>query len=249
VAIQKTQGFILNREDIRETSLVVTIFTRDFGKLKFISKGVRTAEQRFISAYELFALDDIVFYERRKKGLFLLSQCELVDYFPVIRNSLERMSYAAYFAQFTDAVTPAGEKNEKIYWLLEKSLRLLSGEASPKRVARIFEIKLLSLLGLMPKLRSCAGCDTKVTRIDRFSVSMGGVLCDACRLKDKGAKSVLPGTANFISHIEQSPFEKIGQVKVAKAVGSEVEGLLRTFIDYHLDVKLKSLEFIWKIGV
>ena len=82
MALQKTQGVVLKREDIRETSVILTLYTRDFGKLNFISKGVRKPEEKFISAYELFALDNIVFYERKKKDLFLLSQCELINFFP-----------------------------------------------------------------------------------------------------------------------------------------------------------------------
>ena len=67
MSIQKTRSFILNREDIRETSVLLTAYTEDFGKIRLISKGVRSPEQKFISAYELFALDDIVFYEKKKK--------------------------------------------------------------------------------------------------------------------------------------------------------------------------------------
>ena len=70
MAIQKTQGFVLRRDDLRETSVILTVYTRDFGKLKLITKGVRSPEQRSLSSYELFALDEIVFYEKRKKNIF-----------------------------------------------------------------------------------------------------------------------------------------------------------------------------------
>ena len=155
MAIHKTQGFILRREDIRETSILLTVYSRDFGKLKLISKGARSPEQRFVSAYELFALDEIIFYEKKKKNVFLLSQCELIDFSPRIRESLERISYASYFIELLDAVTPFGEKNTSLYGLLEKGILFLSEGASPKRAARIFEIKLLSILGIMPELASC----------------------------------------------------------------------------------------------
>jgi len=251
MAVHKTQGFVLKKEDVRETSVFLTLYTRDFGKIRLTSKGVRSPEQKFLSAYELFALDEIVFYERKRKGFFLLSQCELVDYFSAIRESLERISYAAYFVELVDCVTVPLEKNVRLYELLLKSLEFLSGRASPKRVARIFEIKLLSFLGLMPRLASCAGCDRALGKEApaRFSFSSGGVLCESCFDKDKRARSVLPGTVNFISRIENLPFDKVGQIKVSQKVGSEVERLLKDFINYHLDLKLRTREFIAKVGV
>jgi len=250
MALQKTQGFILRKQDLRETSIILTVYTRDFGKLRLVSKGVRVPEARFMSAYELLALDDIVFYERKKRSLFFLSQCDLINYFPRVRESLDRISYAIYFAEFLDAATPAGDRNKEIYKLLSDSLFLLSSKASPKRVARIFEIKLLSVLGLMPRLKACVACNRAIEKGRvRFSFSSGGVLCEACFAKDKSAKPVLPGTINFISHIENLPFERIKHIKVTRRVGMEVERLLRRFIDYHLDLRLKSMEFIGKVGV
>ncbi|MCQ9206818.1 MAG: DNA repair protein RecO [Omnitrophica bacterium] len=246
--IQKTRGFILQRVDIRETSVALHVYTRDFGKIKLISKGVRSPEHRFVSAYELFALDEIVFYEKKKRDYFLLSQCELLEYFHGIRATLPRISYASYFVELLNFVTQPGEKNEALYELLRNSLTLLSGTASPKRVARIFEIKLLSILGHMPRLKSCASCGKKPeNQRTRFSLVRGGVLCENCFGSDKRALPVLAGTVNFISHIESLPFDKITHIKVAKGVGLEVERLLGSFINYHLNVKLKSAEFIAKI--
>jgi len=250
MAIQKTQGFVLRRDDIRETSILLTAYTRDFGKIKLISKGVRSPEQRFISAYEILALDDLVFYERKKGDFFLLSQCELVNFFPKIREALDRISYASYFCEFLNAVTQAGDINADLYELLFNTLALLSTDASPKRVARIFEIRILSILGLMPSLKQCVGCEKEIDKEKtRFSLRLGGALCDRCFSRDKGARPILAGSINFISHIESMPFDRIKHIKVAKRVGGEVERLLRAFINYHLDIRLRSREFITKVGV
>ena len=248
--IQKTRGFILQRIDIRETSVLLHVYTRDFGKIRLISKGVRSPEHRFVSAYELFALSEIVFYEKKKKDYFLLSQCELVEYFHGVRTALPRISYASYFVELLNSVTQPGEKNEALYELLHNSLALLAGKASPKRAARIFEIKLLSILGHMPRLKSCAGCGKEPeNQKARVSLARGGVLCENCFGSDARAQPILAGTINFISHIESLPFDKITNIKVAKGVGLEVERLLGSFIRYHLDVRLKSAEFMTKIGI
>lgn len=250
MAIQKTQGFVLRRDDLRETSVILTVYTRDFGKLKLITKGVRSPEQRSLSSYELFALDEIVFYEKRKKNIFFLSQCELIKFFPKVRESLERISYATYFIELLDRVTVVGEGSPTLYRLLENCMELLSTKASPKRVARIFEIKLLSALGFMPRLASCVNCDSGLEQARaRFSLSCGGVLCETCFAKDRHARPILPGTINFIARINDLPFDKLKNIKVAKRVGGEVETFLKSFINYHLDIRPRSMEFIGKVGL
>jgi len=250
MAVHRTKGFVLRREDVRETSILLTVYTKDYGKLKLLSKGVRTPEQRFISSYELFALDDIVFYERKKKGFFFLSQCELLDFFPKARESLERLSYASYFVELLDLVTVQGEAGPELFTLLGNCLSFLSERASPKRVARVFEIKLLSALGHMPRIRQCASCAVLLKEAKtKFSLTAGGLLCEKCVSGDRKAKPVLQGTINFMRHIEDLPFERLKHIKVSNKVGSEVERLLRGFITYHLDVKPRSAEFITKVGV
>ena len=250
MAVQRTLGVVLKRDEIRETSVLLTVYTEDFGKLKFLSKGVRSPDQKFISAYELLALCDIVFYEKKRKGFLFLSQCELVDFFPKVRESLDKLSYGVYLADLVNSVTPFAEKNKVLYNLLVECLTLLSGKASSRRVARIFEIKLLSTLGIMPSLQACAGCGVDAeNKSAGFSFSMGGVLCDKCFSKDKDARPIMAGTVNFIHHIERLSLEKTANIKVSKAVGGEVENILTNFIKYHTDARLRSLDFIRKVGL
>ena len=246
--IQKSEAIVIRRQDLRETSLIITFFTKDFGKIKGIVRGVRGPHAQYGGgSLEIFALDEIVFYERKKSDIFTISQCDLVEFFNSIRQSLERLAYANYIIELLDSVTSLADKNVEVFTLLLNSLTLLSGEASAKRVARIFEIKLLGLLGLMPTLEACAFCDGKVDASAKFSIAHGGLICSACVDKDKNALPILAGTVKFIEHIRELPFEKVERIKVASTVGMELESILRKFLDYHIERRLKSLEFLKEI--
>lgn len=248
MAIQKTEGILLRRQDLRETSIILTFYTRGFGKVKGIVRGVRGPRgQSGGAALEIFSLDEIVFYERKRSDIFTISQCDLVDYFSPVRESLEKLSYATYMAELTDSVTSLGDRNDDAFELLLDSLRLLSADASPKRAARIFEIKLLYLMGLMPSMEVCAGCGGKVEPGSRFSVTHGGLICKECAKSDRQTHPILPGTAKFIEHVLSSPFDRAARVKVAAAVGKELETILRRFLDYHIERRLKTVQFIREI--
>jgi len=243
--IQKSDGILLRRQDLRETSVLLTFYTRDFGKIKGIVRGVRGPRAGYGAAsFEIFALDRIIFYERKGGEIFTVSQCDLIDYFNPIRASLEKLSYAAYMAELLDSVTGLSDKNSEVFDLMLNSLKLLSGDSSPRRVARIFEIKLLGLLGLMPNLEECVNCGGKTGTNPRFSLRHGGLICGKCLSSDAVAVAILPGTVKFMEHIRSSSFERAAMVKVSADVGRELERLLRRYLDYHIDRRLKTVQFI-----
>jgi DNA repair protein RecO (recombination protein O) len=246
--IQKSEAITLRTQALRETSLILTFYTKDFGKIKGIVRGVRGPHAQYGGgSLEVFAHDEIVFYERKKSDIFTISQCDLIDFFNPIRQSLERLAYAAYMAELLDSVTTLGDKNPEVFDLILNSLNLLSGEASARRVARIFEIKLLGLLGLMPTLESCINCGGKIDATAKFSITQGGIICKNCLEVDKNAVPIMLGTAKFIAHICSLPFEKVARIKVVNTVGKELEAILRKFLDYHIERRLKTLEFIKEI--
>ena len=247
VKIQKTDAIILRRYPLRETSILLVLYTKDFGKIKGVIKGVRGPRAQFGSFPEILTLNRIVFYESKKSELFYITQCDLIDLFKNIRADLERTAYASYAAELTDAATPPNEKCEELFTLLLNTLNLLCEPGSARRVTRIFEIKLLLIVGLMPELDGCVHCSKAVDADVKFSPKLGGLLCKNCLSSDTAAINISPGTINFIRHIKKTPYEKTLRVKVSKQVGEEVENILRKFLDMHIDIKLKTLDFLRKI--
>ena len=95
--IQRSGAIVLRSHALRETSLILTYYTKDFGKIKGIVRGVRGPHAQYGGgSLELFAHDEIIFYERKKSDIFTISQCDLIDFFNPIRQSLERLAYASF---------------------------------------------------------------------------------------------------------------------------------------------------------
>jgi DNA repair protein RecO (recombination protein O) len=249
VAIQKTDAIILRRYPLRETSLLLFFYTKDFGKIKGVIRGIRGPRGQFGSFPEIFTLNKIVFYASRKREYVYLTECDLVDLFKNIRLDLERTGYASYIIEMVDATSMFHDTNKVLFQLLVDSLHALCGPGSARRIARIFEIKLLLILGLMPAVDRCLQCGKAVNSGTRFSFKLGGLLCRNCDAADRAAVDILPGTINFIYHIEKASYQKATRVKVSKQVGEEVESILRKFLDIHIDKKLKTLDFLKKIEV
>ena len=249
----KTEAFILKTQDYRDTSLLVDFYTRDFGKVKGIVKGIRDARARYGSTLEPFSLNEILFYKRKRGGdLHQVTQVELIDLFPEVREDLERLSYASYFTELLNQLVEAEEPAPEIFDLVRDCLRFLTSGASAKRCARIFEIKLFEHLGLLPEIKACVICRVPAQELELayFNVSLGGIQCKDCAAK-KGTGTSLPvskGTLHFLGHVCRAEVKELQHVKVSQGVGEELEKILRRFTDFHLSNKLKSLVFMEKLG-
>src|SRR3989338_3130109 len=172
----KTLAFALKTQDYRDTSLLATFYTRDHGKVRGIVKGIRDARARFGSTLEPFSMNEILFYKRKRGGdLHLITQVDLLDLFQSVRDDLERLSYASYFVDLLNELVEVEDPNPVIFDLLKDSLVFLSSGASCKRTARIFEVKLFDLLGLMPEIKSCCVCQVGNPSPAYFNVSLGGI--------------------------------------------------------------------------
>ena len=249
VSATKTEAFVLKTMDYRDTSLCVRFYTRDAGKLSGIIRGIRDARARYGSTLEPFSLNEILFYRRRRGGdLHQVTQVETLDLFTPVREDLERLSYASYFVELIDELVEPEEPNRAIFDLLRDSLAFLTSGASPRRAARIFEVKFFSLLGFMPEIKACVSCRTE--RPDRafFNVSLGGIVCSMCAAKNEvRGIPVSKGTLHFLERVARSGVGELQNVKVSQEVGEELESILRRFVDYQLPNKLKSVIFLEKM--
>ncbi len=172
-------------------------------------------------------------------------QLDLVDLFLDVREDLERLSYASYFIDLLNELVEVEDPNSALFDLLQDSLLFLSSGASCKRTARIFEVKLFELLGLMPEIKACVVCQTENPDPAYFSVSLGGVCCKNC--SESAGMLLFKGTLNFLEHVRRAPFKDLHRVKVSQEVGVELEKMLRRFVDFHLTNKLRSVIFLEKM--
>lgn len=248
MAVQRAEGIILRKYFLRETSYILVIFTKEFGKITGVMKGVRKPYPQFAGNFEIFALAEVLFYRKKKKAVDLITQCEALNFFLPIRKDVERTAYASYFLELVDIVANDYSPSEELYKILKESLNMLSGKNSAKRVSRIFELKFLETVGLSPHLDGCVSCGNNIEKKEYFSVKSGGILCAECSKQDSGCLKLSQGTVNFIKRIQKTDISKTSGIKTAREVGMETEELLGRFIAFHIGRKIKSLNFISQLN-
>ncbi|MCX5681382.1 MAG: DNA repair protein RecO, partial [Candidatus Omnitrophica bacterium] len=207
--IIQTQAIVLKRFDFRETSQIATFFTRDYGKVKGILKGIRKDYKKFGSKIDQFSVNDIVYYTHRDSDLHLVSQCDLKNFFFKIRQDMKRTMAASYILELVDAVMPVEEENIDVYHLMVEYLNLLEDVDDVGKLVHAFQIKILLLSGFQPFLDSCVICQKKISPKMRFSMKLGGLICEDCHANDQTATPLSRGTVASLLHIERYPLKDI----------------------------------------
>lgn len=186
----KTQGLILSAVNLNDNDKLFTVLTRDCGKLTAVSKGIRSHKHKDFAALQIFCYSDLVL--NRKTGLYYISSANIINNFFGIRNSVEQVSYATYFADIAKSIPDDIVPDDEYYNFILNTLFLVgkaeekckNGDFSEylKRLKAIFEIKTVCNLGYTPQISSCGGCNTE-KELEYFDVINGTAICKSCKEK------------------------------------------------------------------
>jgi DNA repair protein RecO (recombination protein O) len=248
--IQKTEGVVLKSIDFRETSKIVTFFTREHGKLTGILKGIRKDHKKFGSNVDRFSLNDIVYYPSHHSEIHLVSQCDLKNYYFPIRQDLKKSLAASYILELVYLIMPAEDANPKVFALVIDFLETLclvpeaASRIDPNQLVHMFQIKILLHSGFRPHLDSCIKCKKTVDTKARFSLKEGGLICGRCPAPAEETHPISPGTVASILHVERNSWANCLRLRFPEDVRRELKYILNNFLVYHLGRKIKSARYL-----
>ncbi|MDD5504167.1 MAG: DNA repair protein RecO [Candidatus Omnitrophica bacterium] len=247
MSIQKTRAILLYKRDIRETSVIASFYTKDFGKIKALIKSARGPMARCGTYLHEFAEFDIIFYERPRADTHMVTQCDLVEPFGKITQDLDKRLKAFYVLELVDKFTVLCDDNPDIYKLLEWILRRLDAEKFTEKALIVFRIMLLEYTGFLPQIDSCMNCGKRIERQNAaFSLRFSGLLCQECLKSDMQVMPLSKGAVASIKMIRRQGCEKLASAMVTVALMAELSNMLDRLIDYHLGEHLKTLDFMKK---
>lgn len=248
MAILKTEALVLRKWDFRETSILVNFFSRDFGKMSGLLKGIRTEPAKFASTVEPFSHNDIIFYKKINSPLHLVSQCDIKDNFGLVRQNISKVSIASFMMELIDALMPQEDPNAEVFDFAATCLKELEVNEMPEKIMTIFKIKMLAFSGFKPHFDSCVSCGDRVNTHSKFSFTLGGLLCARCYHKDLSSRSVFRGTVASILHIEKNDFRNNLNLGMNPQIKKELNIILNAFLNFHLEKELKSQKVMNKLA-
>ena len=243
--IRSTEGIVLKTFDLRETSRIAVFYTKDRGKVKGVLKGIRADSRKFGSSIDKFSVNGLVYYEYSRSDLHLISQCDLKQFYFMIRQDYKRNVAANYMLELVDTVMPLEHPNKKVYRLMLDYLASLEMVEDIDKLVHIFQIKILLLSGFRPHIDACVKCRKKVDGKVRFSLRAGGLICAQCPTTETNFSMISRGTIASMLHIEQSDWSKSLRLGLTNTARKELKYILNNFLIYHLGKKIRSARYLF----
>jgi DNA repair protein RecO (recombination protein O) len=247
----KLTAIVLRAVDYGESDRVITLLSRERGKVSAFARGARASRRRFGGVLEPFTLVRAEVRSRSGSDMLGLDSVSAIRAFGAIRGDLARIGCAGYAAELARELVRDHQPHDDLFDLLEAYLGLL--DAAPARPAalRAFELGALRAAGLQPRLDACARCGEPLddARAVRFDPGHGGALCPACATAASPAvPSLSPASMAALRRLQDGGLEGADAEPLAPPAGRELRAALAAFVEHHLGRRLLSRKFLDEVG-
>ncbi len=230
--IIRTEAVVLRSLDYGETSQIVTLFTREKGKVSVIAKGARKTKSKFGSTLQPMAYPEVVFYYKPTRTLHVISESSHVQAFHNLQRSLEKITIGLRIVGLVRALMEEEDAQPAVFNLIARTLRLL--DAAETRAGNLWpflQVRLASLLGVAPAVRRKNV--EAVADEGLLSLADGGVypLDAAPEAARRASRAALRAYAVFV----RADVDAVLRMRLEDPVRHEVERLVEAFMRYHFE--------------
>ncbi len=222
MSTEKMRGIVIKETPVGESDKIITILTKEKGKVTVSARGARKPKSKYLSSCELFAYSDFVIYTARKFPS--VASASLIENFYNLRRDIKGLAAAAYFADFLNRQIYEGVECPEILLLILTALKKLSsGRTEPLFASYVFELKYLSLNGMLP---------------DFSDYTSSGF---------KKKENILPGTLKALGYISSCDVKNVFNFNVSAQVLSQLKKIRADMYENLSDVQLKSYDFLLEV--
>ena len=251
-----TEAVLLRSVPYQEADLVVTLYTRDRGKLSAMARGARGSKRRFGAGLALFVLARAELRPARSGDLWTLTSFDVVRDFRAVAGDIAAMAHASYGVELVRELAAPEQPDVGVLDLLVELFETLFAVGASPIVLRAFELRLLAAVGLAPALDRCIGCGTDASaELDAPGASLdgvrGGVACHACAAPGATAVMPLSAPARAVLLAARSAASLVeahrGAAESRDGAVEARDAMLATLLA-HIGKPLRSVEFIVKMS-
>lgn len=237
----KTEGIVLRQSDYRDADRILTVLTRDHGKMTVKARGVKSNRSKLKSACQLLTYGEFTLMDYQ--GRYLITEADPKQMFLPLRQDLEGLALASYFAQVVEAVSQEDAPNPQLLSLILNSIYALSEAKQPKALIKAaFELRTACLAGYEPSLDRCEICGSQSP--DRFHVSRGSVQCAACRKESEGiCMPISVGVLEAMRYITSCPPKRLFAFTLPTEQLIQLSSVTEAYLCTQLEQSFYTLDF------
>lgn len=208
-----------------ESSKIIRVFTRNYGKVSIMVKGAMTPRSKNLSVSQVFGLNE--YFLKKGQNFFYIGDAKIVESNFKIRESYDNLIYASFLLEILEKSSIGGEANKKVFDLMKKTLRYFNSTKDPISLALAFELKYLSFIGYRPKL--------EVTEKAYFSIREGII-----DFQDPYSFPLTRRDLIFLNKVLYGKLEEIENIEEIKIIDKNrkkyLHNIIIKYIKYNLDI-------------
>ncbi len=237
MAAEQTTAIVIRTVEFSETSLIVTLLTRDWGRVSAIAKGARRPKGPFEGSLDLLAVCRVVVIRKTSDTLDLLTEAKLHKRFRGGQRSLPRLYGGYYVAEMLRLMTDDHDPHPDVYDLTIQTLEQIDGDGDVASALLGFDAQLLRMLGHAPGTDRCTDCGGPLPAVSRiyFSLTAGGLVCNQCRPKQRQTVSVTAKVIDQLRHLHAA------ETKFPIPVPHDCYGELRAVMNRYIQTVVGSV--------
>jgi len=236
------QAIVLRVTDYKDHDALLTVLTREHGKLTVKARGLRRKNSPLIAPCQLLAYGEFTLFEYR--GMYTVNEAHSLELFQNLRRDLTKLSLGTYFAQVAEVISQEDLPNPELQALLLNSLYALSALNLPEdQVKAAFELRAACLSGYTPDLFGCHICGNQ--NPERFDLSAGQLECRNCRSRESNGLR-MPVTASVLESMRYICLcdpKKLFSFRVSGETLQQLASLTEAYLTTQLERGFSTLDF------
>ena len=236
------QGLVLRVTTYNDTDALLTVLTKDKGKLTLKARGLRRKNSPLTAPCQLLGYSNFTLFEN--KGYYTINEASVIELFHPLRKDLQKLSLATYFAQVADVMSQEDIPNPQLLSLLLNCIYgLCKLSVTEKQIKAVFELRIAVLGGYEPDLHGCYKCGCAYP--DRFHLSEGHLECGDCRnTTTEGIRlPIWHGTLDAMRYICQCDDKKLFSFTVGEESLEQLSQITEGYLVTQLERGFSTLDF------
>ena len=244
--IRTVEAVVISHKEFGEADRLVTLLSREAGKIRGMAKGVRKIGSRKAAYLEPFMHSKVVL--ARGKTFWILTQADGIQQFSAINASLEKTGMAAYVMELAERFTVEEEPAPQLFRLIVETLDRINKTSDTFTPILYYELHILDHAGFRPDLTRCVGCGAEIAAQDQyFSTAQGGAVCPRCGGLYQNARKVSLDALRYLRHFQRSAYAALAEVSVPDPVRGEIAAIMNGYISAIIERRLNAPEFLRQI--
>jgi len=241
--LRETEAVVLRTHRLGEADKIVSVFTRQLGRLRAVAAGAQRPKSRYGGTLEPLSHIRMWLFERENRDLLRINSVELVESFFDMQKDYRVQVAAQYIAEVSERFLPEREANDRVFRLLVAVLRALKQSREVNRPLVYFDYWLLRLGGFLPEFTRCAACRNELGAQAFYGPGVEGLLCAACRPL-QGSTALNVESLLKLAAACQGTLERWFAAEKSPVGLREARRFFEELIESHLERKLVTRELL-----